>query len=536
MGASASPSLRGAAYDVSVSSHTAALCSADVARPPCSKTARRYRKRGPRSVASRLQRRDRVSRCRADFGSTPFAMNSQNEFIEKCEGVEAISPFNLQDTFLIDCVNVQGFYSKRVELEAYVKTCRDQPDIIALNETFLDPSTEEVCISGYSLISRRDRYEGRGGGIAVFASSAIADNVTLLKHSDTHERSWHTIHSDIGPILFCVWYRPPQAGETISISCFAAEWRELSTDVVGTIVVGDLNVHHLHWLHFSSHTSVEGTALYRFCCDNGSKRCVTSPTRGAHLLDLVLTDMEEVSDASPGTPISDHMLVRTRLSFAVDTKVPTTRDVYLYKHAPWGDIRDYLARCDFSWIDTVGVDDATERLTSTILTAIDEHVPKICYTVCDKAHPWLNDRCLELIRSKHLAAGTSEYPLAVVACSRGIACEYSKYIAVTRAKLHRLRQGSKSWWRVSCELMGKSMQSKGIPALRDTSGNWRRSPGKKAQILADTFSEKFTMPPVISNAYTWAQPAWTVLGQIVVCEEDVETALGSFEGGQWDWA
>ena len=56
------------------------------------------------------------------------------------------------------------------------------------------------------------------------------------------ELSWHTLHSDAGPLLFGVWYRPPRRGETASIAAFDAELQNRD-DFIGKIIVGDMNVH-----------------------------------------------------------------------------------------------------------------------------------------------------------------------------------------------------------------------------------------------------------------------------------------------------
>ena len=64
--------------------------------------------------------------------------------------------------------NLRGFLSKCVELDAYLQVAG--PDIVCLTETHLDPSVGEIALTGYELITRRDREDGRaGGGIAVFA-------------------------------------------------------------------------------------------------------------------------------------------------------------------------------------------------------------------------------------------------------------------------------------------------------------------------------------------------------------------------------
>ena len=61
-----------------------------------------------------------------------------------------------------------------------IRFSRVTPSLVCLNETFLDVSVKDVLLEGYELIARRDRDDGRkGGGVAVYAHSSVANGVTL---------------------------------------------------------------------------------------------------------------------------------------------------------------------------------------------------------------------------------------------------------------------------------------------------------------------------------------------------------------------
>ena len=138
-----------------------------------------------------------------------------------------------------------------------------------------------VIFLKYTLVSRLDRRDGRqGGGITFSAVPQIAACITLLEHATDihHERSWHALHGDLGPVLLCIWYQPPCPSEIRSIITFENEWARLSTGFIGTLVVGDFNVHHTHWLKFSASVSVEGTRLLKFCREHGFRQLVKAPT------------------------------------------------------------------------------------------------------------------------------------------------------------------------------------------------------------------------------------------------------------------
>ena len=131
--------------------------------------------------------------------------------------------------------NIRGLISHRAELDGRLQLMTSAPAMVCLNETFLDDSIldDQLWLSGYKLVSRRDRNDGRsGGGIACFAAVSIAQQVVLNEHSHNCERSWHIIHLDIGPISSGIWYRPPVPGEIVSIVECEAEFAKICSRIL----------------------------------------------------------------------------------------------------------------------------------------------------------------------------------------------------------------------------------------------------------------------------------------------------------------
>ena len=86
----------------------------------------------------------------------------------------------------------------------------------------------DILLENYMLVGRRDREnEARRGGVCLYARDAIAARVTLEKKSSTHEICWVMVHSEGGPILVGVMYRPPAEGEYASIRQLNKEFGEL---------------------------------------------------------------------------------------------------------------------------------------------------------------------------------------------------------------------------------------------------------------------------------------------------------------------
>ena len=67
--------------------------------------------------------------------------------------------------------------------------------------------------------------------------------ITHLEDSVIAERSWHTIHTDLGGILFGTWYRPPGSPHNHIVS-LDGELERLSAGMIGCLVMGDLNICH----------------------------------------------------------------------------------------------------------------------------------------------------------------------------------------------------------------------------------------------------------------------------------------------------
>ena len=242
--------------------------------------------------------------------------------------------------------NNKGFALLKAELLVHLQLL-DWPTFVALNETLLDESSP-ATLEGYVLLSRRDRSDGRkGGGILLFAKEDVAASAVLLKHSEDDERSWHTVHTAQGPLLLGVWYRPSCTGEVASVERLEEEWLQHSEGALGTLVVGDLNVHHESWLRYSNSTTAEGRALRDFCLRRGFEERVRKPTRGKHLLDLVLTDLHTDVRCKVLPKVADHHAVPAQVTQSVPSEVKVARELWNWRKANWPALNDELEHTDW---------------------------------------------------------------------------------------------------------------------------------------------------------------------------------------------
>ena len=123
-------------------------------------------------------------------------------------------------------LNIQGLRSSLAELTGRIRLSERRPDMICINESFLDSSIGAVELEGYKEVARRDRVDGSSrGGIIVHGSGSVASQITFVLKSEDAERVWCIIHTDCGPYLLGAWYSPPGAETGSILECVAEHSR-----------------------------------------------------------------------------------------------------------------------------------------------------------------------------------------------------------------------------------------------------------------------------------------------------------------------
>ena len=446
-------------------------------------TSCRLRRRGPRSLHALAKRSHRTS------------LNSRSH---RPQGGDLCKPKSVPPSsvhsFTLLHHNVRGFLTRRAELEAHIEALR-WPQLVALTETWLDASTTSPSLSGYCVVSRLDRGERQGGGVILFAHKSIASQIVHIGSSDFSERTWHILHSDIGPISVAVWYRPPHYAEVLSIQTLALELSKYGVGCLGAIIIGDMNVHHAGWLAHSSRSTPEGKELMTVSASCGLVECVKRPTRGPYLLDLVLSDLAGLLKTSMYPGVSDHSMVLCCIDVSVPARCAVVRTGFDYARTNWNKVNSSIAQVDWvSQFSGKSVDAMVELLCQTLLRVLQAHSPTRRFADAKTRHPWLNERCRSLISMKWAAAGTDRFANIQHTCSVAIQQAYHSYMACQRRKLSKMDCSSKKWWHIAQTLMHKVQEPSSVPPLVDRDGAWAIAPLAKANLLADVFLEKSLLP------------------------------------------
>ena len=153
-----------------------------------------------------------------------FVLHPSSEpwFCNICIGSDTENSSETQKPILqCICLNARSLLPKRYDLLGYLSSL--SVDIVAVTETFLDDSvlSSQFCPPHFTPFCRdRDRH---GGGVLILIRSSIP----AIRRTDleTHcEMLWIEVHTRDGPLLFGVFYRPPNSDATKAGLAGWARW------------------------------------------------------------------------------------------------------------------------------------------------------------------------------------------------------------------------------------------------------------------------------------------------------------------------
>lgn len=191
----------------------------------------------------------------------------------------------IHNEFVLFHVKIRNFIGKIPARDGLMKCLRSKPHIVCVSGSGLNSSIGEIRdLFGYNVVARRDRRNGaddRGsGGVIVFAREDALRRINVMAHLDHSETSWSPLHSGRGGVLLRAWYRPQCPAEMDSTTLFSEGYAAHSAFAIGTIAVGDLDVHQRSWLRHSwLSDSAEHSRLRGTCVNLGLKQKIRQPTK-----------------------------------------------------------------------------------------------------------------------------------------------------------------------------------------------------------------------------------------------------------------
>lgn len=177
---------------------------------------------------------------------------------------------------------------KRDEVASFLNDSNS--DIVAITETWLTPDiTDNEIILGNSTynIYPKDRTERRGGGVLLGIKQTLSS--FLIDTNSPLEIVWVACATLSTKALIGVCYRPPD-----NHGSFVDDLRKSLAKATqnypcdNIYLFGDFNYPHIDWTHLSS-SCRESNDFLNLLLDFNLFQFVNQPTRGANVLDLILT-------------------------------------------------------------------------------------------------------------------------------------------------------------------------------------------------------------------------------------------------------
>lgn len=247
--------------------------------------------------------------------------------------------------------NARSIRNKMLEFRALVAT--EEVEIIAVTESWIDVSSRdyegEYDLPGYTMY-RKDRVGRMGGGVLLYVRSHL---LTKLRKIDTNFEILCVSFEGLDFQIILV-YRPPH-----SVLGYDQELYNLLTETMRrkqTVLLGDFNCH-CNWNNRGNNEGECGR-LIEFANDNFLEQLVREPTRGNHILDLILVTDEDMVDnitVEDCLANSDHNTVRGRIRVGTNVEDRTVRRKLNFRRANFHRFRRDLSNLSLPEIDDVEV-------------------------------------------------------------------------------------------------------------------------------------------------------------------------------------
>ena len=305
----------------------------------------------------------------------------------------------------ISAININSITApaRLQELQNFVDS--KDVSILALTETKLDstihPSLYQLNGFHAPVLNNRTR---KGGGVAIFVRNTLPFSHIPSLESNSFETIWVKVRVQKSTLLICSSYLPPHTAahkqceflDYLSDSILEAQ--KYLPDLI--TLVGDWNAGN-SWLphnapHHSPITSFE-VNLKNVTETLELSQLINTATRiqhGTHnLRDLAFVDRPQLIKAAEVTPpfsSIDHqpLLITLTLQTSHENQQPTIK-IWDYKSTDIEGLTRTLSAINWSEITDKDIDEAVELLSSTIITAANQHIPtKLVRVRNDK--PWFS--------------------------------------------------------------------------------------------------------------------------------------------------
>ena len=302
-------------------------------------------------------------------------------------------------------LNARSVMNKRTDMLALLRS--QSLNILAVTETFLDEDIlDSELIDDNFTIFRRDRNR-HGGGVMLVVDATIPAKRRQDLETDC-ELLWIELSLSPTNILFGVFYNPPDSSGSTLVQ-LSSSLKAIINTSTPIIISGDFNLPNIDWSETSPSPTTYSTKAHLLCellDEFNLQQLVTEPTRNSNILDLLITNREDLIQGSKvvdGIPGSDHESVQFGVNLTRKPLSRHKRRMYNFRKADFEAYRELLSKVPWNCCFlTDSIEDCWRCFKDVILSVADQCIPKITLKP-RKRKFWLSDETLLQIRRKRRA-------------------------------------------------------------------------------------------------------------------------------------
>ena len=345
--------------------------------------------------------------------------------------------------------NAQSLVAHGQELKHYIYNSTVKPDVICIQESWLKINLN-FKLNNYSII-RKDRLEGRGGGVCIFIRNNIS--YRIKEHINLNNIEYNHVEINIMNLNINIIniYNP---GKKICKNLYNILFSQKNV-----IICGDFNSSNKIWGSNNTNTNgkiiqelVEENDLFMFndgtgthIAQNGNKTCIDLTFSSIRFSDIGNWIVQE------DTLGSDHQIIELHL-FQINKNIEKNDcRMWNYKKAKWTLFQENLDKLissqtiDFD--DNLDVNSYNEMLTNIIIKMANKYIPKI-KNLSKNPVPYWNDDCNIAIKERKKAKRKvirSKLPQDYI--------EYKKKKAIAQKII---KQSKKEYWQNYCNSLNNN--------------------------------------------------------------------------------
>ncbi len=299
--------------------------------------------------------------------------------------------------------NARSLLANGQEFKHFIKTLVVKPDIICIQETWLKPNLDFIMY-GYSVI-RKDRDLGKGGGCATFIKQGIP--YRQLGMGDDQECIMVEIWERGEEIVIINYYNPCKNLELNNLLTIQGQNKNK------VVWCADFNVHSTVW--GGCHTDLNGRVIEELmedrnlvCMNDGRGTRINIKTGKESAIDLTL-----VSNSLAGvsnweiwkndTVGSDHYPVVCSIGERGEIRLNGGNLKWIFGKADWDKFQklneEAIIKIDLS----EDIDEMNNQITSTIIMAAENSIPRSSNRKERKLVPWWTEECQQAVKNRNKA-------------------------------------------------------------------------------------------------------------------------------------